>query len=111
MAALARAKPGDPLVAERFELYVCGVELANAFGELTDAVVQRARLEADMAEKRSDYFAAGTLVVWDLDPVAELIHVYRAADPSQPATYRRGQVAEAEPAALGWRVAVDWIFS
>ncbi|MCC8428177.1 EF-P lysine aminoacylase GenX [Reyranella aquatilis] len=48
MAALARAKPGDPRVAERFELYVCGVELANAFGELTDARIQRERLEADM---------------------------------------------------------------
>jgi lysyl-tRNA synthetase class 2 len=55
MAALARAKPGDPRVAERFELYVCGVELANAFGELTDAAVQRARLEADMAEKERLY--------------------------------------------------------
>ena len=44
MAALARAKPGDPRVAERFELYVCGVELANAFGELTDPDIQRARL-------------------------------------------------------------------
>ncbi len=48
MAALARAKPGDPRVAERFELYVCGVELANAFGELTDPRIQRERLEADM---------------------------------------------------------------
>jgi lysyl-tRNA synthetase class 2 len=55
MAALARAKPGDPRVAERFELYVCGVELANAFGELTDAAVQRARLEADMVEKERLY--------------------------------------------------------
>jgi lysyl-tRNA synthetase class 2 len=51
LAALARAKPGSDKVAERFELYVCGVELANAFGELTDVGEQRARFEAAMAEK------------------------------------------------------------
>jgi lysyl-tRNA synthetase class 2 len=52
LAALARAKPGSDWVAERFELYVCGVELANAFGELTDADEQRRRFEAAMAEKQ-----------------------------------------------------------
>ena len=51
-AALARRKPSDPRVAERFELYACGVELANAFGELTDAKEQRRRFELEMAEKQ-----------------------------------------------------------
>ena len=55
MAALARAKPGDPRVAERFELYACGVELANGFSELTDAALQRARLRADMDHKERLY--------------------------------------------------------
>jgi elongation factor P--(R)-beta-lysine ligase len=50
-AALARPKPGDPRVAERFELYACGVELANGFGELTDPAEQRRRFELEMAEK------------------------------------------------------------
>jgi elongation factor P--(R)-beta-lysine ligase len=63
MAALARAKPGDARVAERFELYVCGVELANAFGELTDPDIQRARLQADMDAKERLYG-----VRWPVDP-------------------------------------------
>jgi lysyl-tRNA synthetase class 2 len=52
LAALARPKPGSDKVSERFELYVCGVELANAFGELTDAAEQRTRFEAAMTEKQ-----------------------------------------------------------
>ena len=54
-AALARPKPGHPRVAERFELYACGVELANAFAELTDPLEQRRRLEAEMDEKMRVY--------------------------------------------------------
>jgi lysyl-tRNA synthetase class 2 len=54
-AALARRTDGDARVAERFELYACGVELANGFGELTDAAEQRRRFEAQMAEKERIY--------------------------------------------------------
>lgn len=54
-AALARPKPGNPRVAERFELYACGVELANAFGELTDIDQQRDRLGVEMDEKQRVY--------------------------------------------------------
>lgn len=54
-AALARPTTADPRVAERFELYACGVELANAFGELTDPAEQRRRFAAEMAEKLRVY--------------------------------------------------------
>ncbi|MBL8562440.1 MAG: EF-P lysine aminoacylase GenX [Gemmobacter sp.] len=54
-AALARRCPDDPRLAERFELYACGVELANGFGELTDAAEQRRRFEAEMDEKQRVY--------------------------------------------------------
>jgi Uma2 family endonuclease len=70
-----------------------------------------AAAEAEMAAKRDDYFAAGTSVVWDVDPLAQTIAVYRHDAPTQPVVYGRGQVAEAEPAVPGWRLPVDEIFS
>ena len=53
-SALARLKAGDPTVAERFELYMGGLEIANAFSELIDPVEQRARFEAEAAERASN---------------------------------------------------------
>jgi Uma2 family endonuclease len=64
-----------------------------------------------MAAKRDDYFAAGTKVVWDVDPLARQIHVYRHTAAAQPVTYGPGQTADAEPAVPGWKVAVDWVFA
>jgi lysyl-tRNA synthetase class 2 len=55
MASLSRKKPDDQRFAERFELYVCGVELANAFGELTDAAEQRTRFHEEMDIKEKLY--------------------------------------------------------
>ena len=63
--------------------------------------------ERAMARKRADYFAAGTAVVWDVDPGAELVHVYRIDMPDTPTSYGRGQVADAEPAVPGWRPRVN----
>ena len=54
-AALARRVPGDPRISERFELYACGVELANGFGELTDPDEQRRRFITEMDEKQRLY--------------------------------------------------------
>lgn len=67
--------------------------------------------ERDLAEKRADYFACGTLVVWDVDLLSlDVIKVYRASDPDNPTIYRRGDIAEAEPAVPGWRMPVDDLF-
>ncbi|MBI5319437.1 EF-P lysine aminoacylase EpmA [Bradyrhizobium sp.] len=71
-AALARTKPSDPRVAERFEVYACGVELANGFGELTDAAEQRHRFTAAMDEKQRRYGERYPLDDEFLDAVAHM---------------------------------------
>ena len=71
-AALARTSARDARVAERFELYACGVELANGFGELTDPVQQRARFESEMAKKERVY---GVRYPLDEDFLAALAHM------------------------------------
>jgi elongation factor P--(R)-beta-lysine ligase len=71
MAALSRRHPDDPRLAERFEVYVCGLELANGFGELTDPLEQRARFLADQTRKQRLY---GQIYPIDEDFLAALHH-------------------------------------
>ena len=67
--------------------------------------------ERAMAEKRADYFACGTQVVWDVDLLSEdVVKSYKASDPAHPVIFRRGDRADAEPAVPGWRMAVDDLF-
>jgi Uma2 family endonuclease len=67
--------------------------------------------ERAMAEKRAEYFMAGTQVVWDVDLLGDdVIRVYRNGEPDNPTIYRRGQMAEAEPAVPGWTMPVDDLF-
>ena len=64
-----------------------------------------------LADKRADYFAAGTLVVWDVDTLQEqVVRVYRATEPTRPTTYARGELADATPAVPGWSMPVADLF-
>jgi Uma2 family endonuclease len=68
--------------------------------------------EQAIAEKIRDYFATGTLVVWDVDVLSEdVIKSYSAAAPEKPKIFRRGEIADAEPAVPGWRMPVDELFA
>ncbi len=70
------------------------------------------KAEREIAEKRADYFAAGTLVVWDVDLLSDdVIKSYRADDPENPIIFRRGEMAHAEPALPGWQMAVNELFA
>lgn len=83
-------------------VFAAEVRSENDYGE---------KAEEDMANKRRDYFAAGTLVVWDVDVLKEeVIRVYRASNPEQPQIYRRGEIAEAESAVPGWLFEVNDLF-
>ena len=65
--------------------------------------------ERELAEKREDYFQAGTLIVWDVDMDPETVTAYRRHQP--PVVFRRGQVADAEPVIPGWRITVEDVFA
>lgn len=69
------------------------------------------KAERAMEEKRADYFTAGTLVVWDVDLLGDdVIRSYQADNPQNPTIFRRGEIANAEPALPGWTMSVDDLF-
>ena len=63
------------------------------------------------ATKRADYFEAGTLVVWDVDSVNNLVRKYLCHDPDEPVLFLPGREADAEPAVPGWTMSVERIFA
>ncbi len=100
--------------------FYVGGELTMKFFEGAPVFAVEVRSEGDygpnaeqaMAQKRADYFEAGTLVVWDVDLLSEdVVKVYRANDPENPTVYRRGESADAEPALSGWKMPVDELFA
>ena len=101
-AAFYTGKPTGMRFLEGAPVFAVEVRSENDYGRTA---------EQALAEKRADYFAAGTLVVWDVDVLSDdIVRVYRAQQPTQPAIYRRGDRAEAEPAVPGWSIAVDDLF-
>ncbi len=81
-------------------------------GRLKLSMAYGTKADQALAAKRADYFAAGTLVVWDVDVLKEeVVRVYRASAPDSPLVYCRGDIAEAEPALPGWTMAVADVFA
>jgi Uma2 family endonuclease len=100
--AFYTGKPTGMKFLEGAPIFAVEVRSENDYGP---------RAEREMAAKRADYFAAGTLVVWDVDLLSDdVIRVYRAGGPNHPTIYRRGDRAEAEPAMPGWSMLVDELF-
>ena len=101
-AAFYTGKPTGMRFLEGAPAFAVEVRSENDYGRVA---------EQELAEKRADYFAAGTLVVWDVDVLSDdIVRVYRADTSTHPSIYRRGDQAEAEPAVPGWTIAVDHLF-
>ena len=83
-------------------VFAVEVRSENDYGE---------KAEKEIAQKRRDYFAAGTEVVWDVDLLNEnVVKSYRRDNPDEARLFKRGEIADAEPALSGWKMAVDELF-
>jgi Uma2 family endonuclease len=95
-------RPRNMRFVEGAPLFAVEVRSESDYGRAADRAYAR---------KRSDYFAAGTRIVWDIDPIAKTVTAYRDDAPDQPVIFRSGDIADAEPLLPGWGVAVDDLFS
>ena len=101
-AAYHIGPPTGMRFAEGAPVFAVEVRSENDYGPAAERAI---------AAKRTDYFACGTLVVWDVDLLGEdVIKSYKASDPEHPVIFRRGEIADAEPAVPGWWMPVDDLF-
>lgn len=101
-AAFYTGQPTGGKFLDGAPIFAVEVRSESDYGEAAETQLER---------KRADYFAAGTLVVWDVDVLGDQeIRVYRSDSPERQTTYGRGEEAEAEPAVPGWALAVDSMF-
>jgi Uma2 family endonuclease len=102
-AAYYSGKPTGMKFLEGAPAFAVEVRSENDYGT---------KAEREIAAKRADYFAAGTAVVWDVDLLSpDVIKSYSKDQPETPKIYRRGDMAEAEPAVPEWRIPVDDLFA
>lgn len=102
-AAFYQGKRTGMKFLEGAPVFAAEIRSENDYGPAAEQV---------LAEKRADYFATGTRVVWDVDLLgSDVVRVYRHDDPDHPTIYHRGEVAEAEPAVPGWQMPVDDLFA
>lgn len=101
-AAFYKGRPSGMKFLEGAPVFAAEIRGENDYG---------GEAELEITAKRKDYFAAGTLVVWDVDLLSDdVVKVYRASTPDSPQIYRRGELAVAEPAVPGWKMPVDELF-
>ena len=101
-AAFYTGMPTGMKFLEGAPIFAVEVRSEGDYGPLSEAAIEK---------KRDDYFAAGTLVVWDVDLLSDdVVRVFRVNDPGHLKTYRRGELAEAEPAVPGWNIPVNDLF-
>jgi len=101
-----------PVAMDHFRSIECDLSRAcrNSRQKVRRANDYGRAAELALADKRAEYFEACTLVVWDVDPKVKVVTMYRSDAPDAAIVFHSGEIADAEPAVPGWRIAVEDIF-